>query len=201
MGADMVELDVRRTADGTLAVHHDAALADGRPLVELTAGELPPWLPTLTQALDACDPLAVNVEIKNHPGDLDYDESLRLADAVAALVVEGGLHRRVLVSSFNLNDVDRVRAVDPSIPTAWLTMSIADVAETVDRCVRHGHHVLHPHFALVTDGLVETCRAFGVLVNTWTVDDPTAMARLIDQGVDGIVTNVPDVLLSVLGQR
>jgi len=201
MGADMVELDVRRTADGTLAVHHDAALADGRLLHDLGAGELPEWVPTLQEALDACDPLGVNIEIKNHPGDPDYDETLSLAEAVAALVGEHGLHDRVLVSSFNLDDVDRVRALDVAIPTAWLTMSIADVGETVDRCVQHGHRALHPHFALVSDGLVETCRAAAVAVNTWTVDDPTLMRRLADDGIDGIVTNVPDVLLSVLGRR
>ena len=200
MGADMVELDVRRIADGTLAVHHDAVLPDGRTLVELGRPDLPDWVPTLTEALDASDPLGVNVEIKNHPGDPDYDETLALAEAVAALVIEHRLHDRVLISSFNLHDVDRVRAIDPTIPTAWLTMAMTDVAKTVDRCVRHGHRVLHPLFALVDDELLAACRAEGVAVNTWTVDDPGIMRRLIDQGVDGIVTNVPDVLLSLLGR-
>ena len=200
MGADMVELDVRRTADGTLAVHHDAGLADGRLLVDLRGPDLPAHVPTLLDALDACDPLGVNIEIKNYMGDPDYDESLQLADAVAALVAERELHQRVLISSFNLHDVDRVRAIDPTIATAWLTMSIPNVAETVDRCVRHGHRVLHPHFIFATDGLVEACHAAGVQVNTWTVDDPDLMRRLIDDGIDGIVTNVPDVLLRVRGR-
>ena len=200
MGADMVELDVRRTADGTLAVHHDAVLADGRALAELDGPDLPDWVPTLAEGLAACEPLGVNIEIKNYPGDPDYDETLALADAVAALVVEQHLHDRVLISSFNLNDVDRVRAIDPAIPTAWLTMSITEVATTVDRCLRHGHRVLHPLFALVDDELLSACRREGIAVNTWTVDDPGIMRRLIDQGVDGIVTNVPDVLLSLLGR-
>ncbi|MGH2686376.1 MAG: glycerophosphodiester phosphodiesterase [Actinomycetota bacterium] len=200
MGADMVELDVRRTADGTLAVHHDAVLPDGPALVNLSAADLPEWVPTLAQALDACEPLGVNIEIKNYPGDPDYDETLALAEAVTAFATEQRLHDRVLISSFNLNDVDRVRAIDPAIPTAWLTMSISDPATTVDRCVRHGHRVLHPLFALVDDELLAACRAEGVAVNTWTVDDPGVMRRLVDQGVDGIVTNVPDVLISLLGR-
>lgn len=201
MGADMVELDVRRTADGTLAVHHDAALPDGRPLLELRARDLPEWVPTLEQALDASAPLGVNIEIKNHMGDPDYDETLALADAVSALVAEHHLHARVLVSSFNLHDVDRVRALDPDIPTAWLTMSIADVAETVDRCAGRGHRALHPFCAFVNEGLVDACAAAGLALNTWTVDDPDFMRRLVDQGVDGIVTNVPDVLVSVLARE
>jgi glycerophosphoryl diester phosphodiesterase len=200
MGADMVELDVRRTADGTLAVHHDAQLADGRLLADLGRADLPSHVPTLEDALDACAPLGVNIEIKNHMGDPDYDESLRLAEAVGALIVERGLHDRVLVSSFNLHDVDRIRAIDRTIPTAWLTTSVASIAETIDRCVRHGHGALHPHFAFATEGLIDACHAAGLAVNTWTVDDPDLMRRLVDDGIDGIVTNVPDVLVSLLSR-
>src|SRR3954452_22090130 len=69
LGADWVELDVRRTADGSLAVHHDAHLPDGRRIVELHAADLPDTVPDLAGALDACEPLGVNVEIKNLPGD------------------------------------------------------------------------------------------------------------------------------------
>src|SRR3712207_2214671 len=168
----MVELDVRRTADGTLAIHHDSELSDGRVIVGLGRRDLPPHVPTLEEALDACDPLGVNIEIKNLMGEPDYDESLQLAEAVAAIVAERGLHERVLVSSFNLHDVDRVRAIDPTIATAWLTMSMASVPETVDRCVRHGHRVLHPHFVFVNDGLIDACHDAGLKINTWTVDDP-----------------------------
>ena len=46
MGADMVELDVRRTADGYLVIHHDARLPDGRVIYDLRARELPPRCPT-----------------------------------------------------------------------------------------------------------------------------------------------------------
>jgi glycerophosphoryl diester phosphodiesterase len=199
MGADMVELDVRRTADGALVVHHDWALSDERVIVETRTADLPPWVPSLDEALRACEPMGVNVEIKNWMGEPDYDESLAVATAVAELVGGQGLHDRVLVSSFNIDDVDRVREVDPSIPTAWLSMSISNVAEAVGRCVDHGHRVFHPHFVFVTEGLMETCREAGVTVNTWTVDDPDLMVRLAGMGVEGIVTNVPDVAVSCLG--
>ena len=200
MGADMVELDVRAAADGGLLVHHDAHLADGRAVADLTTAGRPDWMPTLEEALAACEGMGVNVEVKNLPGEPGFDESCGAAARVAELVVSRRLHHRVLVSSFNLHDVDRVRAVDPSIPTAWLVVGIADVAETVDRCTRHGHGALHPHVSHVTDGLLEATRAAELAVNTWTVDDPEVMRRLVDAGVDGIVTNVPDVLLGVLGR-
>src|SRR3978361_1370580 len=67
LGANWVELDVRRTADGALAVHHDAHLGDGRASGEAAAAALPETGPSLAEALAAGDPLGVNVEIKNSP--------------------------------------------------------------------------------------------------------------------------------------
>src|SRR3954452_24949160 len=89
LGADWVELDVRRTADGALAVSHDATLGDGQVVVETLAADLPPAVPSLADALDACAGMGVNVEIKNWPADVDYD-----ADAAIAATVLEELHRR-----------------------------------------------------------------------------------------------------------
>src|SRR5918995_5277942 len=76
VGADGVELDVRRTADGALAVHHDAELPDGRVIAAINWSELPDDVPDLDPVLDVCRGLAlVNVEIKNWPADVDYNES------------------------------------------------------------------------------------------------------------------------------
>src|SRR3954465_13219995 len=72
LGADMVELDARRTADGQVIVHHDAHLADGRAIVELSRSELPTHVCDLADALDACEGMQVNIEIKNWPDDPDF---------------------------------------------------------------------------------------------------------------------------------
>src|SRR5690606_24626131 len=82
LGADWVELDARRTADDAVVVHHDAELPDGRVIRSVPAAELTDWVPTLEAALDACDGMKVNVEIKNSPDDPDFDESRSIADAV-----------------------------------------------------------------------------------------------------------------------
>ncbi len=199
MGADGVELDVRRTADGALAVHHDAHLADGRLLFEVRAADLPSEVPSLAEALAACGDLVVNVEVKNWPRDPDHDPTSQVAEAVAAIV--GDMGRRALVSSFNLADVDRVRAVDPSIPTGLLAAFAPD-ADTagrfVDRARRRGHGAVHPHHGAVTPHLVDLAHAAGLQVNTWTVDEPERILALAALGVDGIVTNVPDVALATL---
>jgi glycerophosphoryl diester phosphodiesterase len=198
MGADMVELDVRRTADGLLAVHHDARLTDGRLVVELPAGGLPGHVPLLDAAIAACEGMTVNVEIKNFPGDPDFDESELVATRVAELVAAGRLHDRVLVSSFNLHAIDHVRGMDAEIPTAWLVSPPVVIDEVLDRLEAHGHRVLHPHDITVTDALVAAAHERGVAVNTWTVDDPARMLALAAMGIDGICTNVPDIARDVL---
>ncbi len=201
MGADGVELDVRRTADGSLAVHHDAHLPDGRLLCEVAAAGLPSDVPSLEEALGACADLVVNVEVKNWPRDPDHDPTLAVATAVAAIVAPMG--DRVIVSSFNIADVDRVREIDPSIPTGTLAMFglDADLAgRFVDRARRRGHAAVHPHHGAVTAHLVGLAHAAGLAVNTWTVDEPDRIRDLAALGVDGIVTNVPDVALRALGR-
>ena len=198
LGADMVELDVRRTRDGMLAVHHDVRLGDGRILAEVDVGSLPGEVPLLAAALDACAPLPVNIEIKNTPGEPDFDESEAVASSVTELVSAAGLHDRVLVSSFNLHAIDHVRSLDGSIRTAWLVLDMANTAQVLDRLTRHGHTVLHPHARLVSESLLDATRAAGVAVNTWTVDDPARIVDLAAIGVDGIVTNVPDIAREAL---
>src|SRR5437762_9663704 len=89
LGATWVELDVRRTADGLLAVHHDARLADGQAIVDLRAAELPSHVPSLAEALDACAPLGVNVEIKNSPNDVDFDAAAAVVEPVVADIRAG----------------------------------------------------------------------------------------------------------------
>jgi glycerophosphoryl diester phosphodiesterase len=188
MGADGIELDVRRTADGQPAIHHDPDLPDGRPIASLLAADLPAHVPLLDAALDACGPLYVNIEIKEPP---------ELAEVVVAEVRNRGMAGRVIVSCFELGTVDRVRRLDDGIPTAYLTYR-DDAVAAVQLCADRGHEALHPWDPCVDAELVEAAHAAGVAVNTWTVDDPARIAELAGLGVDGIVTNVPDVALQVL---
>jgi glycerophosphoryl diester phosphodiesterase len=197
MGADAVELDVRRTADGAIAVHHDPHLPGGRSVRSVVAADLPPHVPLLADALDACAGLWVNVEIKNDEDEPDLDAARSLADDVAALVAERGDEARILVSSFDLATVDRLRDVaEGRIRTAYLVVD-ADAA-AVRVAVDHGHQALHPGWWRLTEELVAEALAAGLDVNVWTCDEPEAMRRLAAWGVTGICTNVPDVAIECL---
>jgi len=201
-GADGVELDVRRTADGTLAVHHDEHLPDGRLLVELGRRDLEGLVDDLPAVLDACRPLGlVNIEIKNWPEDPDFDPEARLVDAVADLLeARGELDERILVSGFHLGTVDRVRERLPAVATGWLLGLFDDPAPLIETAAAHGHAAVHPHHLLVDERLVALAHDAGLQVNTWTCDDPDRIRELAAMGVDAVITNVPDVALRALGR-
>ena len=70
-GADWVELDIRRSKDGVLVVHHDAHLADGRLIRDIDSKDLPAFIPSLAEAFECMEGLGVNIEVKSLPGEPD----------------------------------------------------------------------------------------------------------------------------------
>jgi glycerophosphoryl diester phosphodiesterase len=202
LGADWVELDVRRSADAALVVLHDAALPSGALAMNLARSEIDSDVPSLDAALDACAGMGVNIEIKNHPIDPDHDPSMVVAKGVVAEVQRRAAHDpavydRVLVSCFDLDTVDAVKALDPAMPTAYLVLDpegTTAVALAADR----GHRAIHPWNPMVDEALISDAHDAGLLVNTWTVDDPDRIVELAAWGIDGIVTNVPDVARAAL---
>ena len=200
MGADAVELDVRRTRDGVLVVHHDALVASATigptaaAIHETAAAELPGHVPVLGDALDACVGMWVNVEIKNDSSEAAFDAADAIADETVAHLLARHEDDRWLISCFRLETVDRCRSLAPQIRTAWLVDAVPpDAAAT---CRAHGHAALHPQVALLARHTVEECHRLGVDVNTWTCDDPVRMSELIEWGIDGICTNVPDLAVT-----
>jgi glycerophosphoryl diester phosphodiesterase len=194
LGAGGVELDVRATADRQLAVLHDGHLPDGRPIGAVDAADLPVSVPLLAAALEACGPLLVNVEIKADAGD-----GLAVVDdVVAAIAAWGG---PTIVSSFDPAVVDAVRARDEGVPTAQLTYLLDQPLEDLVAAVAaRGHRAWHPHHAMLDEAVIALVHRAGLLVNTWTVDDPARIAELAAWGVDGIVTNDVPTALQALGR-
>jgi len=172
LGADGVELDVRRSADGAVVVH-DAAVA-------------------------ACGDLLVNIELKDLPGEPGWDPSYPLAAMVAAFVVSHDLAERVVVSSFELAAVDALRWFEPDVPTAWLTPGGFDQVAALESVLAAGHRALHPHHTAVTPELVGAAHTRGIGVVTWTVDEPGRIAEMAAARVDGIITNRPEEARRVL---
>jgi len=199
IGSDAVELDVRRLADGELVVMHDAHLSDGSSLVTLTRDEIPESVPTLSHALDACEGMWVNIEIKNDPSEPDYDPHDVVAERVAKLLHDRGESERWLISSFRRETIIAMRDLASNIRTAWL-MTHCDargVKALAQALASEGHSALHPWHKSVTQKMLDEFHQQGLSVNCWTCDDEDDMTRLIEWGIDGICTNVPDVALNV----
>jgi glycerophosphoryl diester phosphodiesterase len=171
-GADGVELDVHRAADGTLVVRHDA---------EAPAG---PDVPILAEVLDVCRGRLVNVEIK------DPDAT----DDVVALLAERG-DDQVLVSAFDWAVVDRVRELAPHLATGLLSFGVPP-DEVLVTAVLRGHTAVHPDvwtlLSIDVGAFVARAHDQGVQVNTWTVNDVAQVEVLRDAGVDAIITDDDD---------
>ncbi len=195
LGADGVELDVRRTADDRLVVHHDALLADGRVIRRTASDQLPDHVPLLVDALDACEGMFVNVEVKNDESDPDFDPGEWVIRHVAMALTRRTGGPRWLVSSFRRETVDLCHRILPAVRTALLVERAS--SEVIGAAAEGGHVAVHPWVDRLEFDDVRAVHRAGLAVNTWTCDDPDRIRELIAWGVDGICTNVPDVALGI----
>ncbi len=200
LGADGVELDVRRTSDGEVVVHHDAEVAGVGPIAQLTSAELPEWLPTLGEALDASRSMLVNVEVKRSGNGRGTEDDDLLALEVASVLDSRSDAPRIVVSSFSLAIVDVVRSSARSLATALLVGPAEDPFRALATAVEHGHGGMHPFFESVDDALVKAAKAAHVAIRTWTVDDPDRIAALGALGVDAVITNDVAAARGALGR-
>jgi glycerophosphoryl diester phosphodiesterase len=199
LGADMVELDVRRTEDRQLVVHHDPHVGL-KAIIRMRAEDLPTYVPTLADALDACEGMQVNIEIKSDGSEPDYDPRQGVAEAVVSLLEQRGDGERMLVSSFDRDTIDRVHALAPELRTGLLFEQVwPDAARMMRELAAAGHVAAHPYRKAVDAALVEAAHANDLQVIVWTVDKPAEMQLLAGLGVDTIITNVPDVARTALG--
>jgi glycerophosphoryl diester phosphodiesterase len=205
LGADGVELDVRRTHDGVLVISHDPAVEGAGLLIERSFADLratAPSVPTLAEAFDALEGLVVNVEIKGFPTEPDADPERVVARGVVELVEQRALHDRVIVSSFELDCIDAVRVLDPRVTTAWLTMALP-ASTSLPIAAERGHAWVNPDRETMRGDAAEAtmreAARLGLRIDVWTVDDPEQMRALAAAGVDAIITNVPDVARAALG--
>jgi glycerophosphoryl diester phosphodiesterase len=217
LGARIVELDVRVSADGVPVVMHDPTVdrtTDGSGAVcDLTGAELarlnggtadtPAAVPTLADVLDlASGRVAVALELKNLPGEPGYDPRREAgAEAAHAELVRTTFRGAVLVIAFNPSSIAASRAIAPEVPTGFLTTQIVDPREALAYAVTAGHELVLPGtkaLEAVGEAFVGEAHAAGLLVGTWTADEPEEVARLLGWGVDAIASNDPGMALGVL---
>ena len=207
-GLDGVELDVQRTLDGVLVIRHDFHLPDGRLIAALKAREVAlveleggGRIPTLEEVLDWAEESGayLNIEVKSDRFATDGRE----AETVHALERHEFPPHQVILSSFSPAAVARCRAANAVYPTALLwdaKLQPAWLLAKGQTAVLLGLSAIHPHHTLVNATLVAWARTHRWRVNTWTVNDEPEARRLLELGVDGLIGNRPDILLSAAGR-
>jgi glycerophosphoryl diester phosphodiesterase len=247
-GADAIELDVHRSADGVLVVSHDATLertTDGvGAIADASADELAardaayafvpgdgavvglhddayPYrgkgprdrafaIATLDEVLERCTGVFLNLDIKQGaPARPAYEEEL------ARTLRRHGRRDDVIVASF----VDRRTEAFAAFAPEFATSPGANLLTAFVQAVRVGGRIdegllvaLSRHVALqvpdaiagqrlIDERLVTVAHEHALALHVWTVDDPAEMARLVDLGVDGVMTDRPGELVRVLDER
>lgn len=208
--ADAMEIDVQLCAGGVPVLMHDLTVdrttnltgrvrdISLRALQEADAGDGEP-VPTLDQVLDlVAGRLTVMCELKvdRQAGETDT----ALVDAVVATIGRHGADAWVAIHSFDPEIVRTSRLAGPRISAAIISPPVDD--EGMERLLggllkRHGQAVSVEHHCLTSE-LVMRARRRQVRLWAWTADQDEDWARLIDAGVDGIITNVPHRLRAFL---
>jgi len=189
LGADGVELDVRLTADGALAIHHDPLIDGLGPVAGLTVPELPRHVPLLADALAVCEGMVVNVEIKNGPGEPGHDPRETVAAVTAAAVAEAGWTDRVIVSSFQEATLRAVQAADSRLPLGILWPFLTDIEAGLAQAVEEGWSAVHPFVTEAGPELVKRAQGAGLSVNVWTVNARHDLSALVQLGVEAVITD------------
>lgn len=212
--ADGIELDIQLTKDGEIVIMHDETLdrtTNGSGfLKDYTLAELKTLsvgvnvkgffprqtIPTLREYFDwlKTTKLITNIELKTSVFEYDGIE-----EKLVALVRQYGLEEQIWYSSFNHFTLERLQRLMPEakcglLMDTWLMeagkYAASRNAATVNACSAF----------CASEGVAEDLHAHGIGLQAWTPNDAELMQRLVDRGVDSLITNFPDIAAKVLGR-
>ncbi len=227
LGADVIETDVRATADGELVLIHDETVnrtTDGAGRVrELTLAELKRldagyrWspddgqsfplrgrgltVPTLREVFNALPTMRFNIEPKHSEPSI--------AAPLCRLIREHGMTSRVMVAAFRDTAVEQFRRECPEVATSASTAEVAGflALQRTGLASSYGPRMQAlqvPERAgslhVLSAEFVASAHARNLRVHAWTVNSESDMQRLLALGLDGVMTDYPDRLLKILGR-
>jgi glycerophosphoryl diester phosphodiesterase len=206
LGADGLELDVRLSRDHIVVVNHDRTLARTTGLnaevAQRTAAELAHSdVPTLADVLRRHSNIRVIVELKMN--------TVEFAEAVVSVVRAADAVDRVCLGGFGRRALRAVRRIEPAIATSaareevrwalyrsWCRWPVKTVGYD-------GYQI--PEFAgttrVVSPRFIDDAHQAGLGVQVWTVDLEADAHRLLDWGIDALITDRPDVMVPLVRAR
>lgn len=232
LGADVLEMDIHSTSDGTLVTIHDDTVdrtTDGtgrvqdmtfEELQQLDAGYNWPTLteaqaeiegnpyrdegitiPSLEEIFQAFPDMRMNIEIKQ--------QEPSIVQPFCDLLREYEMTDQVLVASFHQSTIEEFRDTCPEVPTSGVESEITiffalNVAGLAGAYLPGSYAFQVPEYSgdlhVVTSRFVRAAAEHNIEVHPWTINTREDMERMLDTGVQGIITDYPDVLLDVLGR-
>jgi glycerophosphoryl diester phosphodiesterase len=212
LGADAIELDAKLTRDGEVVVHHDQTLnrtttgkgpLGRRRLAELEgldagirfgieyAGERIPTLRRVFEVLG--ESVLYDIELSNYRQPFN-----RLPAAVLSVITEFGFQDRVLLSSFNPVALRRAKEHLPEIPRAlllmrrepWWMRRMLGAAPRVE--------IVQMEDGLAGPGVIDAIHKGGRKAHVWVVNEKRRMQDLLTWGVDGVITDLPELARELL---
>ena len=202
LGADMLELDIRRTKDGRFIAYHDEDIS-GKRVDSLTLDEIRGLsrdfeIPTLEGVLAfAKKRIRLDVELKEE----SYEED------VVALVLKHMSVEEFIITSFSDDPLRFVKARYPDVTVGLILGKEGPKSDVrrrlselfpMKRCRRIGADVLIPHWKLIRLGFLKRAKKHHKPVIVWTVNERAMLSRLLkNEAIDGIITDVPDLALTL----
>jgi glycerophosphoryl diester phosphodiesterase len=205
--AELARYDVGRIRPGCAyaALHPDQVPHDGATI------------PTLAEVLRINREVNFTIELKSIPWQQELAVGgAALAEAVVAVAAAGRVTARITVQSFDWRGLRHLRRARPEIRVAWLTRSAIlsearlwwdgphprDFSGSVPRAVAaEGGAIWAPEHVDLTEETLAEAHDLGLCVVPWTVNQPSEMHRLIRWGVDGLITDRPDLARRVLADQ
>ncbi len=221
-GADILEMDVHATKDGVIVVSHDATVdrqTDGSGYIrEMTfeqvraldagytftedGGQSYPYrgqgvqIPTLEEVFTAHSDAYYTLEIKQSDPPI--------VDEVLAIIREYHMESNVVMGAFSEVLLSEIREKAPELLTGFATEEVITFSllrdDDLDDYLPPGEFMQLP-ISAAQPATLERARHFGIKAHIWTVNDEQEMNDLLDLGVDGIMSDNPKLLQSVLVQR
>jgi glycerophosphoryl diester phosphodiesterase len=204
--ADFIELDVQFSKDKEIVVFHDYDIKsitgqDGY-IEEMTVQELKQYdigegesIPTLKEVISLTKgEIGLQIELKEEGTGKVVIDMLRDANLIDSTII----------SSFNHKELLRVQKIEPRIRLGALiserVSTPLDLKKATKRIIKKKFFAVHPHYKGVNRDLVEYAHSNNLKLNVWTVNEKEDMQRMIDIGVDGIISDDIPLLKNLLGR-
>ena len=207
--ADYIEFDIHLTKDDEIVIIHDTDISritghDGL-VKEMTLEQLKQYdfgegerIPTLQELIElASGKIGLQVEIKARGMEKKLVSILRRANLIESSLISCFMHSK-LVKIHKIEPNLKLAALEPAITGRKVKRE--DFERMVKNAIDKHFNAIHPEYSLITEELVELAHEYDLRVHPWTVNDGEIMNRLIDMGVDGIITDDIQLLNHLLNR-